>query len=116
MTQASLDFSAHARAADPLTSIQAAESVTNLNAKREAVYKCLLSLGPMTDEQLCLGYHRMSQMPGWIVQDDPYVFPRQSDSGIRTRRSELVRAERCKDSGRREKSSGGRGCIVWQAV
>jgi hypothetical protein len=75
---------ARARGNDPDTSHAAAASVTGLTRKQQAVLECLRELGePVTDQHLAREYHARGgvRTPMW---------PDQSDSGLRTRRSELV--------------------------
>ena len=72
----SLFDEAHARRDDPDTSHAAAASVTALTATRLAIIDVLATYGPATDETIALHY------------DGPPASP----SGLRTRRSELVRA------------------------
>jgi len=92
---------AHARRGDPDTAHQAAEALTapTLRASQEAVLGLFHQVGPMTDERLV---HRYGFGP-----------PRQSPSGLRSRRHELVVLGKLKDSGRREKLASGRLAVVW---
>ena len=92
-------FEAHARRTDPETSHAAAESVRNLRMSQSYVLSILREVGPMTDE--CL--------QGWI---DPKVM---SPSGIRTRRSELVKLGKVEWSGEKVPMSTGRMARVWRA-
>lgn len=78
-----VDGRAHARRTDPETSHAAARSVTDLTAKQTAVLTLLRDFGPLTDLELVEKY-------GTAAQGFPGVFPRQSTSGLRTRRHELV--------------------------
>ena len=105
MTQDSLfGFKPVARTGDPDTSHAAAKSVRNLTNKQEAVLTLFQGYGPMTDETMRVKYlasgHRGPQ----------------SESGLRTRRSELVRKGLVKDSGERVKLASGRMAIVWEAT
>lgn len=100
-------MTAFARATDPLTSHQAAASVTNISATQAAILK-ILSFGPMTDETLIYYYDQQIRMGA-----DSRDFPRASESGIRSRRAELVRLALIEDSGLREKLQSGRKAIVW---
>jgi hypothetical protein len=97
---------AHARGSDPATSHAAAASLTDLRASQMAVLGLLLSLGPMTDETLAGHYKRASE------NDE---LPKQSSSGLRTRRAELVDAGLVLASGRFEHLTSGRKAIVWKA-
>lgn len=92
---------AHARHGDPVTSHRAAASVTELTAKQEAVLRVFNNYKRLTDEQLATIY---STLPD---------FPAQSESGLRTRRSELVTRGKVKDSGERGLTAMGRQCIIW---
>jgi hypothetical protein len=92
-----------ARTLDPDTSHQAAATVTALNDKQQAVLDVFHTYGPLTDEDLENAY-------------DVTGGPQQSESGLRTRRHELVEQGLIRDSGRREPSSAGRQSIVWEPV
>jgi hypothetical protein len=95
-----------ARSTDPDTSHQAAASVDTRNTIR-AVWDVLDAIGPSTDVDLIRAYG--------LLADDGTI-PRQSESGIRTRRHELVRIGRVEDTGTRKKLDTGRSAIVWAAV
>jgi hypothetical protein len=94
-----------ARNTDPKTSHEAAASVKNLTRTQEYIMllfkaKCEL----MTDEQLVAWYR-------WAEAN--MLAPTASESGIRSRRAELVREGYLFDSGSREKLKSGRNAIVW---
>lgn len=72
---------ARARRADPETSHEAAKSVVELRKRQQAVLE-VLKCGPTTDEELVCKYPYFA----WEEAD----YPKQSPSGLRTRRSELV--------------------------
>lgn len=99
---------AHARKTDPHTSHAAASSVTNLRRSQKAVYDCLLIYGPMHDKDLWRRYYK--EMMG-----GHHNWPWLSESGVRTRRSELVDTGWVKDTGRTEKLESGRNATVWEA-
>lgn len=61
----------------------------------------------MTDEALIAAY-REDYRQGTVSK--------QSPSGLRTRRSELVKAGLLRDTGERRKGSTGRSMIVWAAA
>jgi hypothetical protein len=69
-------LAARARRSDPETSHEAAASVVNMTEKRQAVLDCLRAIGK-GDQAILDAYRSMS-------------LPEQSDSGIRSRRAELV--------------------------
>ena len=92
---------AHTRTHDPLTSHAAAQSVTGLSEKQIAVLTVFLDMGRMTDEVMIGCYAASGQ-------------PAQSESGLRTRRSELVALGKLRDSTNRERTSCGRKAIVWE--
>lgn len=95
MDQEVLDLDGpRARRTDPETSHAAARSVRNVTAKQVAVLRRLAD-EPSTDEDL------VDRVDG------------QTPSGIRTRRSELVRAGLVVDSGVRAELRSGRLGIVW---
>ena len=92
-----------ARITDPATSHEAAESVKNVTATQAAILK-LLTAAPMSDEDLI-----------WYYQQGWNNFPRASESGIRSRRAELVKQGLVKDSGDRRRLQSGRNAIIWTA-
>lgn len=91
-----------ARRSDPQTSHDAAESVSNITATQEYVLRALKRA--RTDVQLVEAYRAMRKAP--IA----------SESGIRSRRAELVRKGLVVDSGKRDVLPSGRKAIVWRAV
>lgn len=95
---------ARARKTDPTTSHEAAATVKNIDQVRNGILT-LLSIEGMTDTQLVDSYKRMVRVVGG--------FPDASESGIRSRRAELVRAGAVIDSGDRDKLPSGRRAIVW---
>ena len=94
------------RTGDPETSLEAARSVTDLTGEQSAVRQVLKVLGPMTDTTLNDHYNNPEAFP---------LLPRQSDSGLRARRSELVTRGLVRDTGRKVKLPSGRRAIVWEA-
>ena len=95
------DLAAHARRTDPETSHAAAASPTPGTLRpRQAEVLNILRQGPMHDQRIAataLAWHS-----------------KQSPSGLRTRRAELVATGLVEDSGRREILPSGRGSVVWQ--
>lgn len=87
---------AHARADDPRTSLEAADSVTDLTGKQQLVLNTLAAYGPMTDEQLV------------------DLLPKMSPSGVRSRRSELVERGLVVDSGAFGFTKMQRRTIIWK--
>lgn len=100
---------ARARNTDPETSHAAAASLTvdTLRASQAAVLAALNSTGPMTDVSLVEWYTEAAKV-------DP-DYPRQSPSGIRSRRAELTAGGLVEDTGQRVRLESGRQAIVWQA-
>lgn len=90
-----------ARASDPETSHDAADSVRDLTRYRAEVLHTLTVCGPMTDEEL-VDLH-MSTDGG-------------TPSGIRTRRAELVRLDRVRWTGDHVVGATGRRARVWAVV
>jgi hypothetical protein len=78
--------------------------VQHLTEARAAVLWVLREIGPSTDEHLVAVY-----------RGSPEVL-RQSPSGIRSRRAELVRDGWVRDSGRRECTLAGRAAVVWEVA
>lgn len=93
-----------ARRTDPGTSWQAARSVDRIRESQAQVLAILRRYGPMTDEEIA------SVAATWPEGT------RQSPSGLRTRRAELVDLGVVKDSGLRGKTRSGRSTIVWEAA
>ena len=95
---------ARARTSDPDTSHAAAQSLTpeTLRLSQAAVLDLLRGYpAGLTDQGLAQAYGN-----GWPG-------PAQSDSGLRTRRAELVRGGLVVDTGRRERLASGRQAVVW---
>ena len=90
----------HARTTDPQTSHEAADSVQNLTETQEYILKALVR--PRTDVDIVEIYRNFKYAP------------RASESGIRSRRAELVAAGLIEDSGERRKLPSGRNAIVWK--
>ncbi len=90
-----------ARNTDPQTSHDAAESVSNLTQTQAYVLKALAR--PRTDPQLIEAYRKLKRAP------------LASESGIRTRRAELVDRGLVQDTGERNLTPYGRKAIVWSA-
>ena len=89
-----------ARKNDPATSHEAAESVRNVRKTHEFVIRALRR--PAHDGELVKRYQAFAKAP------------RASESGIRTRRSELVAFGMIIDSGKRVRLESGRQAIVWK--
>lgn len=96
----------YARKTDPGTSHIAARSVQNISATQRAIINLLGDEGK-NDEQLiqaykfCVGYG---------------TAPEASESGIRSRRAELVKIGLVVDTGERSKMSTGRLATVWKTT
>jgi hypothetical protein len=97
----------NARLTDPETSHQAAKSVSKLKEMYDTMLIAFESLGPMNDDQLI----RL-----WRVGVNELGWREASESGIRSRRSELVAQGKLEDSGRRVQMKSGRMSIVWSIV
>lgn len=93
---------AHARWSHPGTSFAAAASVKNLRRSQQAILNLLRKHGPATHVELI----DLAKREGL----------RMSESGIRSRCAELVRAGEVFDSGGRKRLPTGRQAIVWAAV
>jgi hypothetical protein len=90
------------RSSDPQTSVDAALSITPdaLRENQVAVLNVLRLYGPLTDEGIAAWYGDR---------------PKQSPSGLRTRRHELQELGLVEDSGKRARLRSGRQAIVWRA-
>lgn len=106
--QGELVLTAHARHTDPSTSHEAAKSLSSdtLRKSQLAVLTVLYKSGPMDDQDLVLEYG---------LSEASAATP-QSDSGLRTRRKELVSQGLVNDSGMKTLSTSGRWMIVWQVT
>jgi len=91
-----------ARNTDPQTSHEAAASVKDLTETKKYILKALNR--PRTDIGLGEAYRNLK------------FAPRVSESGLRSRRSELVTDGLVRDSGERVKLESGRKAIVWERV
>ena len=89
------------RTQDPTTSHNAEKSVSKLAESYRIILDIFRTHGPMNDEKL---------IATWRKQASKLA----SDSGIRSRRSELVATGLIVDSGDREKMQSGRDSIVWK--
>jgi hypothetical protein len=88
----------NARTTDPETSHEAAMSVTNITPLKQEILQRLMT--PMTDTDL---YETLRTGSRLIV----------TESGVRSRRSELVQAGLVRDTGERVRLATGRRAIVW---
>ncbi len=97
------------RRRDPLTSVEAAESLKphRLTANRTAVLDALRAIGrAATDEELVAYYGGRRNDNGW---------PAQSPSGLRSRRSELVASGMVEPAGHGITMAGNRATL-WRAT
>lgn len=110
-SQSELQLAPRARASHPQTSHDAARSVTDLRPKQQAVLKVFQWRGKidgLTHEELIRLYSVYHHFCGYAA------LPNQSESGLRTRCSELVSLGKLHDSGERREISTGRKAIVWK--
>lgn len=92
-----------ARRTDPETSWEAARSVTGIRESQAEVLRLFKSTGAMTDEEMVSRYEFVDARS-------------QSPSGLRTRRSELVKAGLLRWTGETRIGSTGRKMRIWAAV
>jgi len=92
----------YARFEDPSTSHQAAKSVKNITETQASILKILAE--PMTDERLIEIFQGLAEYD---------MAPKASESGIRSRRADLVKIGLVEDTGIRAKIKTGRSAIVW---
>lgn len=95
---------AHARTSDPVTSHEAARSVSNITGTQQGILDLLRT--PLCDSELIVAY-RLGIEIG--------VMPFSSESGIRSRRAELVAKGLVTATGEYRLSTAGRRMIVWVA-
>lgn len=95
-----------ARHTDPLTSHQAAARVKHLSETKKAIMR-LLFRKTMTDVELIKRYNQLVAIG---------KAPQASESGIRSRRAELVERGYIAPSGRLERLPSGRNAIVWKPI
>lgn len=93
----------YTRNSDPLTSHWAEQSVTNLT-ETKLVILTLLDTG-MTDEQLIKAYNNCVDLG---------IASKASESGIRSRRAELVKQGAVIDTGMLGETGSGRRSIIWR--
>ena len=91
-----------ARTTDPVTSHEAGEQVKNLTETKKAILK-ILKKKDYTDSQLFMLYHGLA-----VNGKAPYA----SESGVRSRRAELVKDNLVEAKGF-DKTQFGRRTIVW---
>ena len=91
-----------ARATDPDTSHAAAASVNRVSETHQAIYTLILHHGPITDEALLPLLHK--------------TFSLVSPSGARSRRAELVKMGRVRNTGNTAILESGRQATLWAAV
>ncbi len=101
-----------ARRDSPQTSWDAARSVENVSDVQGAILRLYALYGPMTDTRLIEAY-KLRQAGGKHHDGLPLIYPPCSESGIRTRRNELVKARLVKNMGWTDKLPTGRQAIVW---
>jgi len=95
------DLFAVARRRDPQTSHDAAASVHNITTAHSQIMAVLRGMGPLPDEQI---YQHMTLD----------LLAKISESGCRSRRSELVIMAMVEDSQERKLTKSGRKTIVWR--
>lgn len=100
---------ARARRSDPETSKDAAASVRRIRESQADVLSVLRRHGPVSDEELLVRYRFEQHREGACIVP-------QSDSGIRTRRAELVRLGAVIDSGLRGTTTSGRKTVLWKVA
>lgn len=95
------------RRTDPDTSREAAAAVENITERQAGVLRAFRRSGPMTDRTLVDVYTRLHAL-------FPSLYPKQTESSLRTRRSELVKLGALVDSGEKETLDTGRKAKVWK--
>lgn len=93
-----------ARVSDPETSHEAADQVVNINAVQSTILMILWHRGPLTDPQIAEHYYQR------VAHGSA---PMASESGLRTRRKELVDSGHIVATGEKRKLDSGRYAQVW---
>lgn len=93
-----------ARITDPYTSHEAADSVVLVTDTQDAIYRLLKKR--MTDDELISEYKKL------VLSNRA---PAASESGIRSRRAELVQLSLVERKGE-SKTWSGRKCIIWGQI
>jgi hypothetical protein len=93
----------HARRKDLDTSWEAARSVKAISETQEAILELYLTYGPLMDERLIDFYQ------------NAFGYPKASESGIRSRRAELVEMGLVKCTNVKGKTRSGRSSYYWEA-
>jgi len=98
-----------ARASDPVTSHEAASSVSReaREASERDVLDCLIENGAMTDEQI------HEEISSYVVG---YRNPKATATRHRTARAQLVEKGLVRDSGEKDLTSTGRRAVLWEVV
>lgn len=91
------------RTTDPQTSHDAEKSVSKLAQSYNNIIELFTDHGPMNDAQL---------IAAWRFR----FGSKAAESGIRSRRAELVAAGRIEDSGEKIPMESGRMSIVWRLI
>lgn len=101
-----------ARTTDPITSHEAVAPKTEatLNEQQQAVMRVLLASGGRACDRDLVFLYRHHRDRGRLD------LPPQTESGIRTRRNELVKSGKIADLGLKVTLDTGRKAIVWHAV
>jgi len=103
---------AAARASDPDTSHDAADSVKNLRRSQQYVLALFRTFGQMTDERAWSKHQEVFAV--YRTVGLPPVAPvKMSPSGFRSRRSEVV-GQGLRDSGRKGLTASGRRATIWE--
>lgn len=82
-----------------------------ITMSQRAVYHLLKHFGDLTDEAIAALYG-----PGRLLLDRGYRYPVQIDSGLRTRRLELVRKGYVRATGEQVRTTRNRKASVWTAL
>jgi hypothetical protein len=102
-------YRAHTRRTDPWTSHEAADSIASekIRASQQAILECFRHFGPMWHQLLVANYRAAQEAMDW---------PEQSESGLRTRTSELVARGLVRNTGQIVRLKSKRKSIVWELV
>jgi hypothetical protein len=101
------------RRGGPETSRIAAESIEDLGRNQQAVLEALEAMGGEAIDEALIRFYQARRVTQ-TTETEMELWPQQTESGIRTRRHELVDQGFVEDSGETEAMTTGHQAIVWR--